>query len=194
MSAEPEAVPEIETERTRLRGWGPADVEAYARIAGDPEVMRYIHLPGAERPADTVARLRGHWARHGFGHWAVEERATGGLIGRLGLLRHPDWPDPENVEIGWILAREAWGRGLATEAGSAALRHGFETVGAPRIISITDPENRRSRRVMEKLGLAEAGTTEWRGLPVVWYALERPAWEARADSSVRRPGPAGTRW
>jgi RimJ/RimL family protein N-acetyltransferase len=171
------AVPSFETERLRLRGWKPEDVPALARVLDHPEVTRYLHLPGFESPGDTVERLCRHWAQRGFGHWAVEERASGELIGRLGLLHHRDWTlDPENVEVGWVLARAAWGRGLATEGGRAALRYGFERLGVPRIISIADPANRASRRVMEKLGLTLGGAARWRGVDVVWYSIERPAW------------------
>ncbi|MFL5820403.1 MAG: GNAT family N-acetyltransferase [Solirubrobacteraceae bacterium] len=176
MPARSAATPTVETERLRLRAWRPGDVSALARIVADPEVTRYLHLPGSESPAQTVGRLRHHWDEHGFGHWAVEAKASGDLIGRLGLLHHRDWePDPHNVEVGWILARCAWGKGLATEGGRAALRYGFDRIGLPDIISIADPANRASRRVMEKLGLSPAGTARWRGVDVVWYSIDRRA-------------------
>jgi len=110
-----------------------------------------------------------------------EEGESGTLLGRIGLLHHEDWPeDPENVEVGWLLDRAVWGRGLATEGALASLRYGFQDLRLERIISIAHPDNRASRRVMEKVGLVFSGEREWRGGSVVWYSIERPAWETRA--------------
>ena len=126
----------------------------------------------AEAAAD-VGRLREHWDREGFGHWVVEEKATGRMVGRTGCKRHPDWPlDPENTECGWLYEREVWGRGYATEAALAVVRFGLETLGRPEVISIAHPDNAASRRVMEKAGLTYAGARRWeqRALDVVWYS------------------------
>ena len=172
-------VPRIETARLLLRKWHDADVEAYARICSDPLVMRYMSPEGraqtyTEAAAD-VARLREHWDREGFGHWVVEEKATGRMVGRTGLKRHTDWMlDPENTECGWLYAREAWGRGYATEAALEVVRFGLETLGRPEVISIAHPDNAASRRVMEKAGLTYAGSRHWeeRGIDVVWYGTK----------------------
>ena len=166
----------IETARLLLREWHDADVERYADICSDPLVMRYM-WPEAraqtyEEAAADVARLREHWDRQGFGHWVVEEKATGRMVGRTGLKHHPDWaPDPENTECGWLYAREVWGRGYATEAALEVVRFGLESLGRPDVISIAHPDNAASRRVMEKVGLTYAGSRHWeeRGIDVVWY-------------------------
>jgi RimJ/RimL family protein N-acetyltransferase len=174
------ANPALETERLLLREWRESDVEDYARICSDPEVMRYMFPPRAHTYAEAAAdarRLREHWERWGFGHWAVEERATGRFVGRTGFKRHPDWPlDPDNTECGWLFAREVWGRGYATEAARAAVRFGFEELNRPEVISIARPGNAASRRVMEKAGLSYAGARRWeeREIDVVWYSA-RPA-------------------
>lgn len=174
----------IETERLLLRGWRDTDVNAYARICADPQVMRYMlparPLTHAEAAYD-LQRLREHWREHGFGHWAVEEKETGALVGRTGLKRHDDWDlDPENTEVGWLYARSAWGRGYATEGARAAVDFCFAELGRPEVISIAHPENRASRRVMENVGLTFAGCRHWagRGLDVVWYRKAGPS-EAR---------------
>jgi RimJ/RimL family protein N-acetyltransferase len=191
--------PRLETERLVLREWRADDVGAYARIVGDPEVMRHLGSGPAFRLKRAGARLVGwvsdvearhgmrrlvdHWQRNGFGEWALEEKATGALIGQIGLTHHPDWvADEANVEIGWMLARAVWGRGFATEGGAVALRYAFETLGLPRVISIAVPGNRRSLGVMERLGLSFAGETVWKRRTFTWYAIDRAQWER-----VRRP-------
>lgn len=177
-------VPVIETARLRLRGWHSEDVEAFAAIVADREAMRHLHLPAAETAAQTIARLQRRWSDPGFAHWAVEERASGRLIGRLGLMHHPDWTlDPSNVEVGWSLRRSVWGHGLATEGAEAALGYGFERLNRNRIISIADPANAASLRVMEKLGMSPGGRARWRGTDVVWYRLDRSEWLAPAARS-----------
>jgi RimJ/RimL family protein N-acetyltransferase len=174
-------VPVIETERLLLRGWRDGDVEDYARICSDREVMRHM-WGGVPQPDALVARevdeLVEHWERLGFGHWAVEERATGLMVGRTGIKRHDDWElDPENTEVGWLFARSRWGRGYATEAALAAVRFAFEEVCRPEVISIAAVGNAASRRVMEKAGLSMRGVRHWRGMDVAWYAIERGKWE-----------------
>ena len=170
---------EVETARLLLRRWREEDLEPYARICADAEVMRY--LPGTmtrEQSEEQAARFVRHWEERGFGLWAVEEKTSGAFIGFIGLIRHDDWPEGEHkTEFGWRLDRRFWGRGLATEGAGASVRYGFEELGLERIISITTPNNVASRRVMEKTGLSLRGETRWRGHDVVWYAMDRDAWE-----------------
>ena len=175
---------EIETARLRLRMWSPDDVPAYARMVSDPEVMRHM---GARMSADqAAAQIEGmaeHWRTGGFSQWAAVDRQTGRLIGRIGLLRHRDWPlggDP--VEIGWTLHRDWWGRGLATEGGRAAMECWRTNLpDEPQLISITTPANTRSRAVMERLGLTYRGAAHWHDFDVIWYAADR------APTAVRDP-------
>jgi RimJ/RimL family protein N-acetyltransferase len=144
---------ELETERLRLRRWRPADVDVVTRWHNDPELMRHMHNLSSTREemeAD-LERIERHWQEHGFGLFAAEDKATGTLIGRIGLAFHRIWPaDPE---VGWLIDPLWQGQGLATEAGAACLRHGFDELGFERIVSICTAENAASRRVMEKLGL-----------------------------------------
>ena len=123
---------------------------------------------------EQIEWFRRQWAEEGLGHWAVEELFTGRLIGRIGLLRHHDWPlELSPVEVGWVLDERWWGRGLATEAGRASMELWREHLPDERLISITLPENRRSRAVMERLGLTYRGATHWHDHDVVWYAVDR---------------------
>ena len=178
---------EVETARLLLRPWSDEDLEPHARICADPEVMRYMGRGALarERGAERVEGFARHWERHGYGLWAAEYKASGAFIGRIGLLFREDSPEgADGVEVAWLLDRPYWGRGLATEGALASIRHGFEEVGLERIISIALPQNVASRRVMEKAGLVFCGEARWQDHDVVWYAIDRGAWEARG----RDPG------
>ncbi|TME34463.1 MAG: GNAT family N-acetyltransferase [Chloroflexi bacterium] len=175
-------VPELLTPRLRLRGWREGDVERMAEIYTDPEVMRYLRPLDLEGTRQQLLRFERQWEELGFGIWAVEERASDRLIGRIGLMWHDDWTaTPHDAEVGWTLERSSWGQGVATEGGAASLGFGFEQRGLERIISIAHRENRASQRVMEKLGLRPEGETAWRGQPVTWYAIARSEWQASAS-------------
>ena len=130
--------------------------------------------------ARAIGALERHWLLHGFGEWAVEEKATGELVGQIGLVHQADWwADPAKVEVGWTLARRVWGRGYATEGGAAAVDHAFTRLGLDRLISIARHDNHRSLRVMHRLGLHHQGRTRWRGSDMVWYAIDRGEWPPR---------------
>jgi RimJ/RimL family protein N-acetyltransferase len=166
---------EVETERLLLRQWRDDDVEPLAEIYMQDEYKAFMRTRTLDETRDQIGRFRRLWAEEGLAHWAAEDRATGRLIGRIGLLRHHDWPlEPSPVEVGWTLHREWTGRGLATEGGRASVDVWRELLpNDPRILSITTPANARSRAVMSRLGFTERGTTFWHGREVVWYALER---------------------
>jgi RimJ/RimL family protein N-acetyltransferase len=129
-----------------------------------------------------IRRLKAHWAQHGWGEWAVEERESGTLVGRIGFKHHPDFhADASKTEIGWMLVRGAWGRGYATEGATLALAQGFREFGLTRVISLTPPPNQRSLNVMRRLGMVPQGRTRWHGLDIAWSAIERPEWESAAS-------------
>jgi RimJ/RimL family protein N-acetyltransferase len=146
----------------------------------DPRVTRWLTPTGAPiSHADTVAQLEGfrrHWEKHGIGPWAVEERETGALVGRLGLKYHRLWPD--DLELGWKLDPAVWGRGYATEGGVAGLRYAFETLGLDRVVSIVHPRNTASIRVAERLGERPYAHVEWpEGACLLdVYAIGRDQW------------------
>lgn len=172
---------EVRTARLRLRPLGDGDVDALAEIYADPGYL--AHMPAVDRPstAAQVARFAARWESDGFGLWAAEDPITGALLGRVGVTRHLDWPLEEGpVEVGWVLAPEARGRGLATEGGAAALDAAFSTLDVGRVLSITSPANLRSQAVMRRLGLTHRGEARWRHVDVVWWALDREAWAARS--------------
>ena len=162
---------ELRTERLLLRQWRDGDAAALDEIYRDPEFLE--HMPYRD-PYEQVVRFAREWGEEGFSVWAAEAVSTGELIGRIGLLRHHDWPEsPSPVEVGWALRRDWWGQGMATEGGLAGVECWREHLDDPQLISITAPANRRSRAVMGRLGLTERGKTHWHGHDVIWYALDR---------------------
>jgi RimJ/RimL family protein N-acetyltransferase len=139
----------LETERLKLRTWHPADREPFARMNADPRVMEFFPGILSRSESDALAdRIEAHFDEHGFGGFAAELRDTGRFIGFTGLAL-----SFQGYEIGWRLAAENWGRGLATEAARAVLNHAFDKLRLSEIVSFTVPSNARSRRVMEKLGM-----------------------------------------
>ena len=169
----PAEVPRVTTPRLVLRGWREDDVDAYAAAAADPEVMR--HLGGVLDRAEAwrqVGLHAGHWVLRGYGNWAVERREDGVLVGRAGLWNPDGWP---GLEVGWMLARHAWGRGYATEAGRAAMAWAWATLAAPRLIALIAPGNAASARVAERLDMRPAGEDTIAGQAVRVFAAEQPA-------------------
>ena len=165
---------QLETERLTLRMWRNEDFEAYARICADPEVMRYLGGK-AFTPLEAwrhMAFLVGHWHLLGYGHWAVEEKASGDVIGRLGFLNPEGWP---GFEIGWTIAREHWGKGYAVEGARRALEYAFTELDRDHVISLIHPENLASIKVAERLGEKLEGKTELLGIDVLVYGIDRTA-------------------
>lgn len=149
------AAPALSTDRLALRGWRASDLDPFAALNADAEVMRFFPAPLSSAESDAlVERIGVHWEAHGFGLWAVERRDDGRFIGFVGLSV-PGFGAPFTpcVEIGWRLERGAWGRGYATEGARAALAYGFSELGLGEVVSFTATENRASRRVMDRLGM-----------------------------------------
>jgi len=168
-------IPTIETERLVMRAFRDDDLDQLAAIYGDEEVMRYIGDGQPGNRMDTwrsMAMFLGHWQLRGYGIWAAEEKATGRLLGRIGMFNPEGWL---GLEVGWLLARDVWGNGFATEGGRAALQWAFDALDAGHVISIIRPDNTASRRVAEKLGgVMEREIDDLRGLPIVVYGYDRP--------------------
>lgn len=171
-------IPTLETERLILRAFQDRDTDAWAAIVAHPEVSQFISVSG--KPQDrleawrSMAMTLGHWQLRGFGMWAVEEKASGALVGRLGLYEPETWP---GQEVGYAIARDHWGKGFATEGASAARDYAFETLGWPEIISIINPANTRSIAVAERLG--ETFKEHWSigDLKLNIYGLTKADWE-----------------
>jgi RimJ/RimL family protein N-acetyltransferase len=158
-------VPVLTTPRLVLRGFEERDFDAYADMLADPEVARFLSdgKPLGRRDAwRHLAMVVGHWALRGFGLWAVEERESGALVGRIGLVEPAEWP---GFELAYTLRRQSWGQGYAREAGKAALEYARIVLGRSKIISIIRPDNTASIRVATALGAERVGTVEFFGAP-----------------------------
>lgn len=143
------------TERLLLRGWSDDDREPFAAMNADPEVMRHFTEALTREQSDAMLdRMELALQAQGWGLWAVERVDTGELVGFTGLSvpRH-DLPAQPCVEVGWRLARSAWGHGFATEAAREALRVGFDGLGLAEVVSFTAVLNTRSEAVMHRLGM-----------------------------------------
>ena len=184
-------VPEIKTERLLLRAFTPDDFEAFAGMRADPEVMRFIGQPvGPQTRAQARAwqeKNDRRWLDNGFGMWAAVERATGELAGWCGLSR---LDDTQEVEVGYGLARRAWGRGLATEAAHASLRYGFASAGLKRIVAVVNPANHASRHVVEKLGLRRVKVARYYGADLDYFEIDRGEFQPSAAPYILRETPA----
>ncbi|MBB5517819.1 GNAT family N-acetyltransferase [Amphiplicatus metriothermophilus] len=172
----------LETERLLLRPLAPEDVDAYCAMMAHPDAARFLTPDGKpqDRPAAWrgFATLIGHWAIRGYGMFAVVEKDSGDVVGRVGPWMPEGWP---GLECGWGIAPERWGRGYAPEAAVAAIRWTFDRFpDLPRIISVIDPRNENSQAVARKIGQEKTGEAfSFWGLSLDIWAVEREAWLAR---------------
>lgn len=165
----------LETERLTLRVFRPEDIENFAPIEADPEVMRFYS--SGPRPREQAERNIGYFIQtqqeHGFSLWAVIHKADQRLIGYCGLMPQAI-EDKREPEIGYKLAVPYWGQGLATEAARAVRDWGFRHLDVPRLVSIIDPGSAASIRVAEKNGMAYDRSITYAGKPCLVYAVKRP--------------------
>jgi RimJ/RimL family protein N-acetyltransferase len=178
----------LTTHRLTLRPWRESDRKPFARMNADPRVMEFFAARLSREESDTmVDRIETHFREHGFGLWAAELRRDGAFVGFVGL-NIPSYQAPFTpcVEVGWRLAAEHWGQGLATEGAQAVVGYGFQTFGFREIVATTVPPNTRSRRVMEKLGMTHDSADDFdhpwlpEGHPLrrnVLYRLRRLDWQ-----------------
>lgn len=147
----------LETERLILRTWRYGDADALFEICRDPQVMLRI---GDRKPYETVEKAKEflNWAipyqlKNGFCRWAVIEKSNGKIIGSCGFARR----EMKEVELGYLFARQSWGKGFATEAAGACLEYGFRNLGFEIVIALTDVDHIKSQRVLEKIGFRRRG-------------------------------------
>lgn len=180
----------LETERLELRIPQERDLDAYVDIHEDPQVLQYLNTLGvsAGRAAGwrSIALLIGHWQLRGYGHWTVVERASGDVIGRVGLWYPEGWP---GVELGWIIRRSRWNEGFATEAARAAIDFAFGPARLTHLISMIRTDNARSIRVADKLGLTIERTLSLKEGDTLVYGIRRvPAAASDLIARSMRPG------
>jgi ribosomal-protein-alanine N-acetyltransferase len=162
--------PVLHTERLLFRPFCEADLDDLAALYGDAEVMRFL---GEGRPMDReqtrerLGRMILHWQQFGFGIWALFAEDGGGFMGRCGVAY---LHRPGEADLAYTLARRFWGKGLATEAAGAVVRHAFEVLGLPRVIAFARVENVASVKVMTKIGMTFQERCQYGGHDAVLYA------------------------
>ena len=160
----------METKRLRLRPFGVDDLDVLAAMVADPDQMRFYPRPKTREEArkwiDWNLEL---YVRLGFGTWLLELRATDEFAGYCGI-RPRDVDGSREMELAWHVKKTFWNTGVATEAAAAARERAFGALGLRRLVAVIHPHNLPSRRVAEKLGMAEEGQTTLDGEPVVVYS------------------------
>jgi len=185
-----DTVDTLETVRLVLRRWRSEDAAPLAAMNADPAVMEHIGEPLTRAESDAMlARIERQFDEVGYGLWAVEVRASGDLAGFTGLaVQGHAAPTTSAVEVGWRLARAAWGRGYATEAATAAVESAFRPCDLDELVSITTRSNVRSMAVMRRLGMQRAPELDFERprlppghplRPAVVHRLDRRTWAAR---------------
>lgn len=169
-----------ETDRLILRELLPSDAEGMYALDADPEVHRYLgHQPIEDRQQAMAAiqNVRRQYEEEGVGRWAMEEKATGSLVGWTGLklVKTPMNGYVNYHDLGYRLRREYWGRGLAIESAWPALAYGFEQLGLATIYAAAHVDNIGSNRVLQKLGFQRKNAFYYQDLPCHWYAITREA-------------------
>lgn len=149
---------ELETARLMLRQWRTDDYEPFAAYYADAANAKYVGgKKDAEHAWRHLALQAGHWALNGFGHWALEAKATGQFVGCAGLWQSPGWPE---LELGYWLMPECQGQGYAREACERAIDYARHTLQAPSLVSYIDPDNAPSIQLAKRLGAVEDGVIE----------------------------------
>lgn len=183
------AMPTVETDRLCLRMLHPDDLDSLAALVSDPEVMKFVGngLPATRAEAEhALHSIIRHWGSHGFGRWAVIDKATQAFAGFGGLRSLLDTP-----EVVYHFASAYWGRGLATELARASLRFGFEEHQFDRIIGIAKPENMASIHVMKKLGMRYDMQTTYYNIDVVQYHISRAQFKVDDSTYIVKRDNAG---
>jgi RimJ/RimL family protein N-acetyltransferase len=157
----------IETERLLLRPLEAQDAEDLVALHTTPEVSRFMTVLDRDLALRRISQDCRNWAERGYGLVAILERGSGRFLG---------WPQFGEVEVGWAVKPASWGRGVATEAGWACLRWGFETLHVPYLTAMIRPDNARSIRVAERLGMAPLRRDVLNGQEVIIYARSRERW------------------
>jgi RimJ/RimL family protein N-acetyltransferase len=186
----------LRTARLLLRPWRTSDRAPFAAINADSKVMEHFPRTSTREESDAfVDRITARVEQQGFGLWAVEVPGVADFIGFIGLNPADAVLGRPVIEIGWRLAAEHWGRGYATEGARASLAHAFDVLGRDEVVSFTTTANRRSRHVMEKLGLARRSEDDfdhpgvppsWSGRRHVLYRMTREQWRSQRQPLATR--------
>ena len=171
---EPFIIPNLKTERLLLRAFENDDLDPFAAMVSDLEVMQRATYDGTTMTRtqawNWLCMMLGHWHMRGYGIWGIEESSTGELIGRIGL-QFLDWF--EDVELVWMLAKSAWGKGFASEGARAVIDYGLTKLTLPRIAAVIRTENEPSIRLAERLGMEMEKEVERQGILFYQYVIKK---------------------
>lgn len=189
----------LQTERLTVREWSENDLDSFCAVSSDPAVVRFITggVPlTKEQTAEQIARLSSLQRTHGWTRWALELRdpAPGEPLGAVGFCG-PGCTFAPDIEVGWWMHSGLWGRGLATEAARAVVRHCFEVIGFERLICCVHPENAASLAVARKAGFEPAEQFTFNGIPLVRHRQSNPLPHPPQDARYIRScdgAPAGS--
>jgi ribosomal-protein-alanine N-acetyltransferase len=164
-------IPTLETSALILRPWKPVDAEALFRILKEPDILKYFPptVFTLEKTQRYINHQLNHWQERGYGHWAVILKEDLRVVGWDGL---EFLPETSENEVAYLLSRQVWGRGFATEAAQAAVRYGLGEIGLKDIIGLVHPDNIGSIRVLEKCGLTFIDRKVYWGLEMSRYRIE----------------------
>ena len=163
----------IFTSRLTLRPFAPTDDISLHRILNEPNILRYFPRtdpPDMERIQGIIECQLTHWEQYNLGWWAVVPHGQEELIGWNGLQY---LPETDEVEVGYLLSKQFWGQGFATEGAKASLKFGFESLGLSQIIGLTHPENMASQHVLEKCGMTYVDQKEYFGMKLSRFTVQR---------------------
>ena len=164
-------IPIIKTSRLILRAFTKEDIAPFHHILSEKKVVRYFPKstpPSLEGVENMLTEQLKHWAKYGYGWWAVEAQIESKFIGWCGLQY---LPETREVEVAYLLNQSYWGKGLATEGAQASLKYGFDELGLKNIVGIVHPENGASQRVLEKLGMEFTEETQYFGMDCYHYLI-----------------------
>lgn len=162
----------LETERLILRRLKETDADAVFAMRSDEDIMRFIRAPQMKRSEaeNWINLVSSRWEKENFGFCAVIEKASNKFIGWCGLWR---LVETKEIEVGYALFKEFWGKGYAVEASKAFLKYGFEELNLEKIVAVANPENKNSRRVMEKLGMSYDCIGKFYNSKLVHYTITK---------------------
>ena len=170
-------IPKLISPRFVLRPFREGDVEELHGILQNPDVLRYFpstNSPSLPKVKKLVESQQAHWDEHEYGWWAIADSETDALLGWCGLCY---LPDTKEVELKYLLAEDAWGKGIATEASLVSLKHWIMNTDVEEIVGLAHPENIASARVLEKVGMTFINQTRYFGMQVLRYKLLRRDYE-----------------
>ncbi len=163
----------LETKRLALRELEETDLDALSAIYADAEVMKYIGkgiISSREQTKRSIELCRQFQEKNGFSAWAVIDRLRDKLIGTCGFAK---LPDDQGIEIAYLLAKDSWGKGIASEISIAVLDYGFEVLKLEKIIALVYPQNAASIRVIEKMGMKFDKEAEFWGVKLLMFSISK---------------------